>query len=200
MAKVKKNIVKKVVTSVAEFINLMKNAKAGGQLCWVYGKTDYNVNKYPTGTTPKERCPELAFRYSDVDVKRLWHVQFNFAADYDARYEKVVGEEHNSHDENRRHLVKNVVMTFLSTGNVCLIVMPNDRINDGIEIDGRTATEEEVAYCELYKRIRKPSTIPYMNPSLRNIYKLSVNGVDYEVNITDLTYEEEEAYAVAVAQ
>lgn len=199
MAKVKKNIVKKVVTSVTEFVTLMKAAKAGGQLCWVYGKTDYHTNKYPNGTAPKERCPELAFRYANV--KKLWHAQFNFAADYDKKWEKVFGEEHTSHDENRRHLLKNVVMTFLSTGNVCLVVMPTDRVNDGIEIDGRTANEEETAYCELYKQKRKPSAIPYMNPSLRNIYKLSINGVEYEVNITDLTYEPEEeqtpAYAVA---
>lgn len=199
MAKVKKNIEKKVVTSVAEFVTLMKSAKAGGQLCWAYGKTEYKVNKYPNGTTPKERCPELVFRYADV--KKLWHVQFNFASDFDKKWEKVFGEEHTSHDENRRHLVKNVVMTFLSTGNVCLIAMPNERISDGIEIDGRTANEEETAYCELYKQNRKPSPIPYLNIGLRNIYKLSVNGVEYEVNITDLTYEEEEerepAYAVA---
>jgi hypothetical protein len=198
MAKVKKNI-EKVVTSVAEFVNLMKDAKAGGQICWAYGKTEYKVNKYPNGTTPKERCPELAFRYADV--KKLWHVQFNFAADYDKKWEKVFGEEHTSHDENRRHLLKNVVMTFISTGNVCLIAMPTDRVNDGIEIDGHIANEEETAYCELYKQSRKPSAIPYLNIGLKNIYKLSVNGVVYEVKITDLTYEPEEeqtpAYAVA---
>jgi len=192
-----------IVTSVAQLVSLMQQAKAGGQIATLYGVTDFNYNKYPNGTLPKERTPEIAFAYQKDEngarVRKAWHVQYNFAADYDHKVEALTGEKHESHDENREHLVKNVIMRFISTQNVCFIVMPFDRFSDGLLIDGNPATEEQTAYVKQYEQKRKPSTIPYLNPGVKNVYKVVINGIEYNVRITDTTYAPAEQYAAAVA-
>ena len=192
------------VTTVTQLVNLMAAAKAGGHIVTLYGVTDFHFNKYPTGTAPKERCPELVFNFQKDEngtarVRKAWHIQYNFAADYDKKFEDVFGVEHKSHDDNREHLVKNVIMRFISTQNVCFIAMPFMRSNDGLLIDGVPATNEQIAYCKKYEQPRKPSAIPYLNPGVRNVYKLVIDHTEYRVNITDLTYTPAAAVAAVAA-
>lgn len=192
-----------IVTNVAQLVSLMQQAKAGGQFVELYGETDYKFNKYPNGTLPKERTPEIAFAYQKNEngarVRKAWHISYNFAADYDTKFEKVFGVEHESHDENREHLVDNVVMRFKSTGNVCMIAMPNSRKSDGLLIDGNPATEEQIAYCERYEQPRTQSALPYLNVGVKNVRKVVINHTEYLVRITDTTYAPAEQYAAAAA-
>lgn len=192
-----------IVTSVTQLVNLMSAAKAGGHIVTLYGGSDYKYNKYPTGTAPKQRCPELAFAYQKDEngarVRKMWTIQYNFATDYDKKYEKVFGVEHESHDTNREHLVPNVVMRFISTGNVCMICMPFDHKSNGIFIDGVPATNEQLAYIKPYEQPKQQSALPYINVGVRNVYKLVIDHTDYRVNITDMSYTPAAAVAAVAA-
>lgn len=170
-----------IITTVDEFIELMSNAKCNGKYVTVYGESDIKLNKFNTDGFPKERIKDGFQPRTDFSVT------FHFGQDYEKTMSKILGEDYKATDTNRRHLVKNVVMQYISTGNVCLIYIPNNYSKNNIILDGEKISAEDEAYMKRFmpKKKASSSVIEYRTLSLKNIKSISINKEKYEVDIID---------------
>jgi len=182
----------------SELVNVLTTAKEqekrGGEFTAVYGVSDYRMNKFPTDGSEKIRISD------DFSAKNNFHVVFHFSQDYEKTMAKVLGlESYDAHDSNRVHIIPNVLMQYVSTGNICLIYMPENYVYDGLTVNGHTATEEEKAYAERYKAKRSASTLPYRTLGVKNITKVVIGQTEYICKITDLTLQPTESESMALA-
>lgn len=170
-----------IITTVDEFIELMSNAKCNGKYVTVYGESDIKLNKFNTDGLPKEHIKDGFQPRTDFSVT------FHFGQDYEKTMSKILGEDYKATDTNRRHLVKNVVMQYISTGNVCLIYIPNNYSKNNIILDGEKISAEDEAYMKRFMPKKKASTsvIEYRTLSLKNIKSISINKEKYIVDIID---------------
>lgn len=194
-----------IINSVAELVQKLSAARCGGQYATIYGETTYKVNMYPNGTLPKDRSSENAFNNALYpNPTKGWHIQYHFGADYEKAMAKALGIDsyESDGDNNREHLVPSILMRYISTQNVCAIAMPESRYNDGLFVGGKPATEKQIAYLEQYKQKRSSNAVvPYLTIGVKNITRLVVGGIEYQVKITDTTYTPApaETYAVVAA-
>ena len=172
---------KNIITSVDEFITLMSNAKCNGKYVTVYGESDVKLNKFNTDGLPKEHIKDNFIPRTDFSVT------FHFGQDYEKTMSKILGEDYKASDKNRRHLVKNVIMQYISTGNVCLIYIPNNYSKNNIILNGEKISAEDEAYMNRFMPKKKASTsvIEYRTLSLKNIKSISINKEKYDVDIID---------------
>lgn len=170
-----------IITTVDEFIELMSNAKCNGKYVTVYGESDIKLNKFNTDGLPKEHIKDGFQPRTDFSVT------FHFGQDYEKTMSKILGEDYKATDTNRRHLVKNVVMQYISTGNVCLIYIPNNYSKNNIILDGEKISAEDEAYMKRFmpKKKASNSVIEYRTLSLKNIKSISINKEKYVVDIID---------------
>lgn len=170
-----------IITTVEEFIELMSNAKCNGKYVTVYGESDIKLNKFNTDGLPKERIKDGFQPRTDFSVT------FHFGQDYEKTMSRILGEDYKATDTNRRHLVKNVVMQYISTGNVCLIYIPNNYSKNNIILDGEKISAEDEAYMKRFMPKKKVNTsiIEYRTLSLKNIKSISINKEKYTVDIID---------------
>lgn len=170
-----------IITTVDEFIELMSNAKCNGKYVTVYGESDIKLNKFNTDGLPKEHIKDGFQPRTDFSVT------FHFGQDYEKTMSKILGEDYKATDTNRRHLVKNVVMQYISTGNVCLIYIPNNYSKNNIILDGEKISAEDETYMKRFmpKKKSSSSVIEYRTLSLKNIKSISINKEKYVVDIID---------------
>ena len=105
---------------------------------------------------------------------------------------RILGEDYKATDTNRRHIVKNVIMQYISTGNVCLIYIPNNYSKNDIILNDEPISIVDKAYMERFMSKKKTSTsvIEYRTLSLKNIKSISINKEKYDVEISDWTVRE----------
>ena len=170
-----------IITSVDEFINIMANAKCNGKYVTVYGESDIKLNKFNTDGLPKERIKD------DFQPRTSFSVTFHFGQDYEKTMSKILGEDYKATDTNRRHIVKNVIMQYISTGTVCLIYIPNNYCKNNIILNDEPISVVDKAYMERFMPKKKASTavIEYRTLSLKNIKSISINKEKYDVEISD---------------
>ena len=97
---------------------------------------------------------------------------------------KILGEDYKASDKNRRHIVKNVVMQYISTGTVCLIYMPQNYNKSRIILDGEPISAADEAYMKRFMpQGKKSATVEYHTLSLSNIKSISINHEKYDVMI-----------------
>ena len=167
-----------VITTAQEFINMVKNASANGHYVTVYGESDVQLRKFNTDGLPKEHIKD------DFHPRSEFSVTFHFGQDYEKTMSKILGEDYKASDKNRRHIVKNVVMQYISTGTVCLIYMPQNYNKSRIILDGETISAADEAYMKRFMpQGKKSATVEYRTLSLSNITAISINHEKYDVMI-----------------
>lgn len=189
-----------VVTNVAELVTILTTAKAGGQYVALYGETPVRVNKYPNGTKACERKTAEPFDTS-LNPTKGWHIKYHFGEDYERKMAKALGLDAYDADGggNRIHLVPNVLMQYVSTGNVCVIAMPEDRHKDGLLCNGVPATTEQAEYIARYEQASKSSgVVDYLTIGVKNVRKMVVGKTTYHLALA--TPSDTPTYAVAVAR
>lgn len=168
----------KKIFSVSELVAVTKAAKAGGQYVTIYGETDYRMNKFPTDGSARERIKD------DFQPRKRFRAKFHFGQDYEKAMAKALGvDSYKASDSNRTHLVKNVIVQYLSTGNVCFIYMPETQDDLGMFLNGEPISDEDKAYAKRFKAKSSASTLEYRNISVKNISKIVIGGETYEVLI-----------------
>lgn len=161
--------VMKKIFSVDELVATMKAAKAGGQYVTLYGESDYRMNKFPTDGSQRERIRD------GFQPRVKFSVKFHFGEDYEKRMSKITGEDYKASDSNRIHLVKNVIMQFVSTGTTCFIYMPESYKPLGMYLDGEVISDEDRAYAKRYQA-KSNSDSFYRNLNVKNIEKIVIGG------------------------
>ena len=158
------------------------------------------MNKYPNGTKPSERKTAEPFDTS-LNPTKAWHIKYHFGEDYERKVAKVLGlDSYDADGSNRIHLVPNVLMQYISTGNVCVIAMPEDKYKDGLLVNGTPATTEQVEYISRYEQpSRKGGIVNYLTIGVKNVRKMVVGKTTYHLAL-DATPTDTETYAVAVAR
>ena len=97
---------------------------------------------------------------------------------------KILGEDYKASDKNRRHIAKNVVMQYISTGTVCLIYMPQNYNKTRILLDGEPISAADEAYMKRFMpQSKKSAPVEYRTLSLSNIKSISINHEKYDVMI-----------------
>lgn len=174
----------KTIVSVSELKNVLETAKCGGQFVTVYYETAVSgLLKNPTDGSA------VGKRREDFNPKKRSYAQFHFAQDYEKTMAKILGvDEYNAEDSNREHLIKNVLVRYKSTKNICLIAMPTNIKKLGYTLNGRLLTDEEVEYMNHYwsKAKRSPQLVEYRTIGVMNVYQLSINGEVIQVKISSL--------------
>jgi hypothetical protein len=174
----------RTIVSVSELQNTLETAKCGGQFVTVYYETDVKgLLKNPTDGSA------VGKRREDFTPKKRSYAQFHFAQDYEKTMAKILGvDEYNAEDSNREHLIKNVLVRYKSTKNICLIAMPCSIHKLGYTLNGRMLTDEEIEYMNHYWSKAKRSTqiVEYRTIGVKNIYQLSINGEVIQVKIASL--------------
>ena len=109
---------------------------------------------------------------------------FHFGHDYEKTMSKIIGEDYKASDKNRRHIVKNVVMQYISTGTVCLIYMPQNYNKTRVILDGETISAADEAYMKRFiPKSKSSAPVEYRTLSLSNIKSISINHEKYDVMI-----------------
>lgn len=173
------------ITSVQQLVGVLSTAKCGGQFVTIYGETDQGkkYNKFPTDGSERIKRDET------MSITKRFSVTYNFGTDYDKKMSKILGEEYHAHDANRIHLLKNVIMQYVSTGNSCLIYIDGQYRSGGTFVNGEPITEEQKAYLAKYasKAKKSASVLEYRTLSLCNVKEIHINKEVYVINITKPT-------------
>jgi len=169
----------KKIFSVADLSAILSAAKCGGQYVSVSGKSEIKLNKFPTDGSKKIRLDENFKPYEEFSVS------FHFGQDYDKTMSRLLGCDYKASDANRVHLVKNVLMQYVSTGTTCIIYMPENYTASATMINGKELTDEEKAYMARYKSKAKPSASPleYRTLGVKNLTRIAIDHEVYEVCI-----------------
>ena len=167
------------IFSVDDLVAVVKSAKAGGQYVTLYGESDVKLNKFPTDGSERIRIKD------GFQPKKRFHVKFHFGQDYEKAMSKALGQaDYTASDANRVHLVPNVIMQYVSTGNTCFIYMPESHFSDGTFLDGKPISDEDKAYMERYKSKSKGgAVVEYRTIGLKNISRIAVGGEVYDICI-----------------
>ena len=172
----------KTIVSVSELQNILEAAKCGGQFVTITYQTKVDLRVNPTdGSAVGKRDKSF------IPFKRT-KAQYHFAEDYDKKMSKILGEEYKASDENREHLVHNVLMKYKSTNNVCFIVMPTASNRLGyFHSNGTELNSFELETMKHY--IPKPKDKPLVNYrtiGVLNVIELCINHEVYQVKISSL--------------
>jgi hypothetical protein len=99
------------IFTLDELTAILKAAKSksGGQYVTIYCESDYKMNKFPTDGSERVRIKD------GFQPRKRYCIKYHFGQDYDKMMSKLLGTDHVSHDDNREHLVENVLMRFKST-------------------------------------------------------------------------------------
>ena len=169
------------IKSVNEFVALMEKLAAtrtAGQFVTLYGESEVKLNKKATDGSndikPADFCPKVKF-----------HITFNFGQDYEKTMSRIMGENYVASDHNRRHIVKNVLMEYVSTGTICLIYMKDDYRYDGTFVNGHEVTAEEKTMIDKFTSKAQGSKpiVAYRTLNVKNIYKIVARGEEYNIRI-----------------
>lgn len=168
------------ISSISELVTVMNNAKAGGQYVSIYGETAVKLNKFPTDGSGRVRIN------ADFTPTKRFCVEYHFAQDYDKTMSKLLGEDYKASDANRIHLVKNVVMQYISTGNTCLIYMPESYSKTGTFLGGVELNDEQKEYMARYTpKHNSSSPLNYRTIGVKNVTKMVIGKVTYHINIVE---------------
>jgi hypothetical protein len=162
------------IFSIEQLTAFLKAAKskAGGQYVTLYCESDYRMNKFPTDGSERVRIKD------DFQPRKRYTIKYHFGEDYDKKMSKLLGVDYKSSDDNREHLVENVLMRFKSTGTACFIAMPEARKSLGVYLNGQPISEEDLAYAKRYKAKSNPSM--YLNIGVKNVYEIHIGGEIHE--------------------
>ena len=165
------------IFTLDELTAMLKAAKSksGGQYVTIYCESDYKMNKFPTDGSERVRIKD------GFQPRKRYCIKYHFGQDYDKMMSKLLGTDHVSHDDNREHLVENVLMRFKSTGSVNFIAIPENIKRIGVLLDGKPISDEDMAYAEHYKSPRKKSL--YMNIGIDKVYEIHIGGEVHECMI-----------------
>ena len=167
-----------VITTIEDLQSILETAKCGGQFVSISGESPVNLLKKANDGS-KERIKD-----NFAPVTRF-SVTFHFGEDYEKKMSKLLGEDYKASDANRVHLVKNVLMQYISTGNTCIIYMPSNYTKSGIYLNGNPISDEDKAYMERFKSLAKPSVaiVDYRTLSVKNVKAITINHTTYKVAI-----------------
>lgn len=171
----------KNVTSLTELKNLLSTAKCGGQFVSVTYETKVTLRVNPTdGSNVGKREKNFA------PTKRA-KVTYHFAEDYDKKMSKILGEDYKANDDNREHLVHNVLMRYISTNNVCLIAMPSNTTKLGYFLNGIELTKEQRELMNHYlPNVSSKPIVQYRTIGVLNVIEIAINKEVYQVKIASL--------------
>ncbi|MCQ2388019.1 MAG: hypothetical protein MJ066_06230 [Clostridia bacterium] len=171
------------LTTIADIVSVFANAKNGGQFATIEGASEIKLNKFPTDNSERIRIKD------GFQPMAEFTIQFHFGADYERAMAKAMGvADYTASDSNRKHLVPNLVMQYLSTGNVCVIYMPTNKVSKGITLNGKPISEEDKAYMEHYKAPKRGSAmVEYRTISVKNIKRITFGGITYLVDLNGST-------------
>ena len=170
------------ITTITDFINVINSIKARGRFATLSAITDIKLNKFPTDGSEKVRIAD------NFTPKAEFKIQFHFGADYERAMAKVLNiDEYNAHDSNRTHLVKNLIMQYLTTQTICLIYMPCNKLGYRQTLNGIELTKEQLEYLNRYKSKSKSSApLEYRTIGIDKIKSLTFDGNTYEIDIQQL--------------
>ena len=170
------------IESVEQLVNVMAAAKCGGQWVTIEGETPIKLNKFPTDGSERVKLAD------DFKPTKRFVAKFHFSEDYERKMAKVLGiDSYDASDSNREHLVKNVIMRYKSTNNVCLIYMPSEYTDKGIFVNGNEATADDMATIERYKsRSKNNAVVEYRTIGVKNVRRIAINNNIYEIAISEI--------------
>ena len=169
----------KVIRTLKAFIAELKAAKCGGQYVTLYAETPVSMAAFPTDGSEKVHIDK------NFVARKQFAVEYHFGASFDKMMSKLLGTDYHASDYNRRHIVPNVLMQYISTGTICCIYMPEDYVGTSAYVgaDGHPLTDEELAYMRRYKKVSKDGAIPYRTLALKNVTRMVINHISYEIAI-----------------
>jgi hypothetical protein len=172
---------KKKILSVSELVAVMSVAKANGRYVTITASSEVKLNKFPTDGSERIRID------ADFKPRHEFVVKFHFGADYEKAMTRALGlgKDYNASDKNRVHIVKNVLMQYVSTGTTCMIYMPESYVEGGYTLNGKPLTAEQSAYLARYKSksSSESSAVEYRTIAVRNISRIAINNEVYELAI-----------------
>ena len=169
----------KKVLSLDELVAIMSAAKSGGRYVTITASSEVKLNKFPTDGSERIRID------ADFKPRHNFVVKFHFGADYEKAMTRALGKEYHATDKNRIHIVKNVLMQYVSTGTTCMIYMPESYVEGGYTLNGKPLTAEQSAYLTRYKSKSSSdsSAVDYRTLAVRNIQRIAINNEVYELAI-----------------
>jgi hypothetical protein len=173
------------ITSVEQLAQMLKDAKCGGQFITINVLKAAEMNVFPTDGSEKIR------RNPDFAVFESYGVQAHYTEDYEKKMAKALGvENYEAHANNRVHIVKNALMQYTTTGNICFIYLPTDYLNYRlVGANGEPLSAKEIAYYERYKKPKsKGGIIEYRNVGIANIKSIAMGGKLYVLEIPKESY------------
>ena len=172
----------KTIKTLDELVALLNKAKKtnGGQFVSLLGESEVKLNKFP------KEGERVRIDEAFAPVYKFC-IEYNFGADYEKRMAKLLGvDKYDASDANRKHLVSNCLMQYISTGKLCFICMPNSFSKKGVFLNGKELTAEQVAYMNLYKAKRNASM--YITMPISKVKELHLGGEVYVLDIQQSTY------------
>jgi len=166
------------IKSIEQLIEVMNNAKNGGQFATIIGESEIRLNKFPTDGSERVRIAD------GFIPKSVFSVEYHFGADYEKKMAKVLGvSEYEAHDANRVHIVPNLIMQYVSTGTICLIYMPSGYKKIDTTLNGVSMSAEEIAYMKRYQPKASASVVEYRTLNVMNVREIHFGGEIYYVDI-----------------
>lgn len=171
----------KTINSVEEFVKVLKDAKCKGAFVSMECETKITLRKFPTDGSAKVHI-EDGFEPTSHFV-----VSYHFGASYENAMTKILGVPYDASDDNREHIVSNLLMRYKSTGNVCAIYMPTSRKDLGVFLNGTELTQAQKDYMKKY--LPKPSGnayVEYRTIGIANIRAITMSGIRYIINLAPI--------------
>lgn len=173
----------KIIRTIDELVRFFESAKnAKGQYVSLIGESEVKMNKFPK-EGERVRIDE------DFTPMKTFLIKYHFGASYEKRMAKLLGlDSYTASDKNRVHLVKNVLMQYVSTGNICAICMPENYTLTCVTLNGKELTSEQTAYMERYKATRKYNN--YLTIPISKVKQIRMGGEVYVIDIQSNTYSQ----------
>lgn len=174
-----------VINTLASLINVLSVAKNGGQFASIEYETPIRLNKFPTDGSERVRLAD-GFAPTNRVI-----ASFHFGEDYERAMARATGvsEYTAKGNGNTFHIVTNLLMQYISTGNVCVICIPSNYKPLGTFVNGHLMTDEEKAYMGHYKpKSSNDSPLDYRTIGIKNVRRVTFGGVTYEVDIKSTEY------------
>ena len=173
------------ITSVEQLAQVLKDAKCGGQFVTLNIVKAADMNVFPTDGSEKIR------RNPDFVAFNSYSVQLHYSEDYEKKMAKALGvESYEAHASNRVHIVKNALMQYTTTGNICFIYLPTEYLNSQVVgANGEPLNAKDLAYYNRYKSPkRKSGIVEYRNVGIANIKSIAMAGKLYVLEIPKDSY------------
>ena len=171
------------ITTISDLVNVLTTAKNGGQIATVIAETPVTLRKNPTDGAWWLGRIDDAFTPTSI-----YRIGYNFGESYERMMEKALGEEYvrkgMSYPQNV--LIPNLLAYNPTTGNYVLKFLVNDREFYGYRLNGRPLTEDEMAYMQHYKPIKKDQPIgkPTRTICVQNVRELHFGNEVYKIEIS----------------